>query len=79
MAVSPAEAFGLAVREARLKRGLSQEEAAALGGLDRSYYGHLERASKTPTVNMIFRVSQAVGRRPAQLFTRAEAILAAKE
>jgi transcriptional regulator with XRE-family HTH domain len=75
MAISPAQAFGQAVREARLKRGLSQEEAALLGGLDRSYYGHLERATKTPTVNMIFRVSQAVGRTPSQLFRRAEAIL----
>lgn len=79
MAVSPAEAFGLAVREARLKRGLSQEEAASLGGLDRAYWGHLERASKTPTVNMIWRVSQAVGRRPSQLLARAEAILKARE
>jgi transcriptional regulator with XRE-family HTH domain len=76
MAITPAQAFGQAVREARLRKGLSQEEAAALGGLDRAYYGHIERASKTPTVNMIWRVSQAVGRKPSQLFTRAEAILA---
>jgi transcriptional regulator with XRE-family HTH domain len=73
--MSPAEAFGQAVREARVKRGLSQEEAASLGGIDRAYFGHIERATKTPSVTMIWRVSQAVGRRPAQLFTRAEAIL----
>jgi transcriptional regulator with XRE-family HTH domain len=65
----------MAVREARLKKGLSQEEAAAQGGIDRAYFGAIERASKTPTVNMIWRVSQAVGRRPSQLLTRAEAIL----
>lgn len=76
MAISPAEAFGQAVREARLKQGLSQEEAASAGGVDRAYFGHVERATKTPTVNMIWRVSQAVGRRPSQLFRRAEAILA---
>ena len=76
MALTPAEAFGLAVREARLKHGLSQEEAAAQGGIDRAYWGHLERATKTPTVNMIFRVSLAVDRTPAQLMRRAEAILA---
>jgi transcriptional regulator with XRE-family HTH domain len=76
MAITPSEAFGLAVREARLKRGLSQEEAASAGGIDRAYYGHVERATKAPTVNMIFRVSEAVGRNPSQLFKRAEAILA---
>lgn len=76
MALTPAEAFGLAVREARLKRGDSQEEAASSGGIDRAYYGHVERGSKAPTVNTIFRVSEAVGRKPSQLFARAEAILA---
>jgi transcriptional regulator with XRE-family HTH domain len=76
MALSPTEAFGLALREARLKSGMSQEEAAAAGGLDRAYYGHIERATKTPSVTMIWRVAQAVGRKPSQLFVRAEAILA---
>jgi transcriptional regulator with XRE-family HTH domain len=76
VSISPAEAFGLAVREARLKKGMSQEEAASRGGIDRAYFGAIERASKTPTVTMIWRVSQAVGRRPSQLLTRAEAILA---
>jgi transcriptional regulator with XRE-family HTH domain len=75
MAITPAQAFGQAVREARLKRGLSQEEAASIGGIDRAYFGHIERATKTPTVNMIFRVSQAVGRKPSQLFVRAESFL----
>jgi XRE family transcriptional regulator, regulator of sulfur utilization len=76
MALSPAQAFGQALREARLRRGLSQEEAAAQGGIDRAYYGHVERATKTPTVNMIWRVAQAVNKKPSQLFSRAERILA---
>lgn len=75
MAISPGEAFGQAVREARLKQGLSQEEAALAGGIDRAYFGHVERATKTPTVNMIWRVSDAVGMKPSQLFRRAETIL----
>lgn len=76
MAMSPAQAFGQALREARTKRGLSQEEAAAVGGIDRAYYGHLERATKTPTIDMIWRVSKAVDRKPSQLVSRAERILA---
>lgn len=76
MAISPAEAFGQALREARVKKGLSQEEAASLGGVDRAYYGHIERASKTPTINMIWRVAGAVEANPSQLVRRAERILA---
>jgi transcriptional regulator with XRE-family HTH domain len=73
--MSPAEAFGRAVREARLKKGLSQEEAASVGGIDRAYFGAIERATKTPTVNMIWRVAEAVGARPSKLLAQAEAIL----
>lgn len=79
MAISPAQAFGQAVREARVKRGLSQEEAASLGGIDRAYFGHIERATKTPSVTMIWRVAQAVGKKPSLLFVRAEAILSKAE
>jgi transcriptional regulator with XRE-family HTH domain len=75
MPISPSEAFGLALREARLKRGLSQEDAAALGGIDRAHYGRIERASKAPTITTIWRVSEVVGRKPSQLLVRAEAIL----
>jgi transcriptional regulator with XRE-family HTH domain len=75
MAISPAEAFGRALREARERRGLSQEDAAAAGGIDRAYYGHVERATKVPTVNTVWRVAQAVGMKPSQLFAKAERIL----
>jgi len=76
MALSPAEAFGQALRETRLKRGLSQEAAALKGGIDRSYFGAIERATKTPTVNMVFRVAEAVETKPSQLFAKTERILA---
>ncbi|HEY8082686.1 MAG TPA: helix-turn-helix transcriptional regulator [Solirubrobacterales bacterium] len=79
MATSPAEAFGIALREARLKRGLSQEEAASVGGIDRAYFGHVERATKTPTLSMIFRVAGAVGVKPSRLFLQAEQILSQKD
>lgn len=76
MAASPAIAFGLALRQAREARGLSQEEAATAGGIDRSYFGHVERATKVPTLNTVWRVADAVGLRPSQLFVQAERILA---
>lgn len=38
--------FGNRVRELRLERGYSQEEFAALCGLDRTYVGGIERGER---------------------------------
>lgn len=65
----------MALREAREERGLSQEYAALAGSIDRSYWGHIERSSKSPTIGTVWRVASAVGVRPSQLFMRAERIL----
>jgi transcriptional regulator with XRE-family HTH domain len=77
MALSTAEAFGMALREAREERGLSQEEAASIGELDRAYYGHIERGSKAPTINTIWRAALSVDVQPSQLVARTEEILSA--
>ncbi len=37
------QAFGAAVRATRIERGESQEGFAARAGIDRSYYGAIER------------------------------------
>lgn len=76
MAMSPAEAFGQAVREVRLKLDLSQEAAALHGGIDRGFLGHVERGTKTPTLNTVWRVAEALEVKPARLVARAERILA---
>jgi transcriptional regulator with XRE-family HTH domain len=75
MALSPSEAFGQAAREIRKERGLSQEQAALNGGIDRAYLGHIERASKTPTTTTIFKLADALGVRPSAIFARAERLL----
>ena len=76
MAMSPAEAFGQAVRETRLKLDLSQEAAALHGDIDRGFLGHVERGTKTPTLNTVWRVAEALEVKPARLVARAERILA---
>lgn len=75
MAMSPAEAFGQAVREARLKLDLSQEAAALQGGIDRGFLGHVERGTKTPTLSTVWRVAEALETKPSRLVARAERIL----
>lgn len=77
MALSPSEAFGLAAREIRKERGLSQEQAALDGDIDRAYLGHIERATKSATLRTIWKMAAALGVPPSVLFARAEQILEA--
>ena len=47
-------AVGRKIRFHRARRGLSQEEAADLAGLDRAYYGGIERGERNvATINLI--------------------------
>lgn len=79
MASSPSQAFGQAAREIRKERGLSQEQAALDGGIDRAYYGHIERATKNATLPTIWKMAAALGVPPSALFIRAERILARQD
>jgi len=72
MARSRAQAFGDALRELREERGLSQEAAALTCGIDRAYFGKLERAAKTPTLTTLWRIADGFGTRPSDLLSRAE-------
>jgi DNA-binding XRE family transcriptional regulator len=53
----PSKAFGLAAREIRKERKLSQEQAALNGKIDRAYYGHIERATKNATLPTIWKMA----------------------
>lgn len=75
MARSRAQAFGDALRELREERGLSQEAAALACGIDRAYFGQLERAVKTPTLKTVWRIADAFETQPSDLLTRAERLL----
>ncbi len=70
--MDPSEAFGEALREVRSEKGLSQEAAAQACELDRSYYGALERAVKSPTLKTIWKIADALGVPPSELLKRAE-------
>jgi transcriptional regulator with XRE-family HTH domain len=75
MARSRSQAFGAALRELREERSLSQEGAALACGIDRAYFGHLERATKTPTLKTIWRIADGFETQPSELLARAERIL----
>ena len=48
-----ARALGKALREYRLKKGLTQQELADKCGLDISYVGGIERGQRNPTLGVI--------------------------
>ncbi|NVJ47880.1 MAG: helix-turn-helix transcriptional regulator [Cytophagia bacterium] len=54
------KAFGQRVRELRKERGYSQENFAALAGVDRSYMGQIERGEKNITLAKLFQISDAL-------------------
>jgi transcriptional regulator with XRE-family HTH domain len=68
----PNQALGRAVREARVERGLAQEEAAARVGLDRSYFGAIERGEYNITYLTVLKIARGLGVRPSDLMLRAE-------
>lgn len=52
--------IGLQVRAEREKKKLSQEELADLAGFYRTYIGHIETGSYSPSAFTLWRIAQAL-------------------
>lgn len=65
-------ALGLAIRELRKQRSLSQEELAHASGLHPTYLSGIERGQRNPTWRSLGRVSEALGLRMSELAELAE-------
>lgn len=59
--------LGKAIRMARRKKGLSQENLALLSGIDRSYMGRIERGDNNVAILTLSRISEALGMRLEEL------------
>lgn len=72
---SPAHlAYGRALRELRLERGLSQERLAHLSNLDRTYVSGIERGERNPSLTNILKLADALGVKVSELALKAEAL-----
>jgi transcriptional regulator with XRE-family HTH domain len=60
--------FGTRVRELRLAEGWSQEDLAERAGLHRNYVGGIERGERNPALDNIWRLADALGVAPGDLF-----------
>jgi transcriptional regulator with XRE-family HTH domain len=64
-----ARAFGLALREARVQRGISQDTLSEICDVDRTYPSLVERGLRCPTLTMLLRLAEALAVEPAHLIT----------
>jgi transcriptional regulator with XRE-family HTH domain len=65
-------AFGQVVRELREQAELSQERLGFLAKLSRVYVGEIERGEKTPTLDAVASLAQALGKPASELIAAAE-------
>ncbi len=64
------KAFGCVLRSLRQDRGLSQESLGFESGYHRTYISILERGQKSPSLQTIFNLSQALKIDPAELIEK---------
>lgn len=64
--------LGKELRAVREALGMSQEQLAFKAGVHRTYVSLLERDKKSPTLNVLFRVCEALGISTAELVARVE-------
>lgn len=59
--------FGASVRARRHGLGWSQEKLAEVAGLDQTYVSGVETGRRNPTLRVVFRLADALGRGPSEL------------
>ena len=52
--------IGQILQEYRVKKGMSQELLSGLAGLDRTHYSKIERGLRSPTLDTLFKIAQAL-------------------
>jgi len=62
------KAFGDRVRTLRALKGVTQEGLAQLAKIDRTYIGGIERGERNVGIKNVWRIANALGVSPAELF-----------
>lgn len=65
-----AVACGSVLRAWRVEQGIAQDALALLAGVDRSYYGKLERGERQPSLTVLLKCASAFGQ-PAAILVEA--------
>jgi transcriptional regulator with XRE-family HTH domain len=64
--------LGVELRKARLAAGLTQEELAFKAEISRNYVSLLELDEKSPTVQVLLKISKALGIKASKIISRVE-------
>lgn len=67
-----AVAFGLTIRDARVRADWTQEELADPAGVHMTYVSDLERGLKSPTLDVVEKLAAALGTAAHRLVAAAE-------
>ncbi len=65
--------LGDELKKVREAANLTQEQLAFKASVDRTYVSQLENNKKSPTVDMLLRICQAIGVSAAEVIARVEA------
>jgi transcriptional regulator with XRE-family HTH domain len=67
--------FGDAIREIRKEQGVSQEGLALKSGLNRGYFGAVERGERNVSLANVLKIADALGVPASEIHVRAERLL----
>lgn len=62
------ESLGSTIREARKKRGFTQEDLSEKAGIHYTFLGHIERGTKVPSLSTLLKLSSALDCPPCYFF-----------
>ena len=65
--------LGDEIKKARESAKMTQEQLSFAAEIDRSYISLLENNKKSPTIDLLFRICDALGTTPSSLLVRVEA------
>lgn len=65
-------ALGMAIREMRKSRGISQEELAHRSHIDRSYMSSIERGIQNPGLMAVVQIAAGIGTSVTELVAKAK-------
>lgn len=63
---------GQVIQSYRLRKGMSQEVLSGLAGLDRTHYSKIERGLRSPTLDTLFKIAQALDIPPNDIVRQIE-------
>ena len=63
---------GQVIQSYRLRKGMSQEVLSSLAGLDRTHYSKIERGLRSPTLDTLFKIAQALDIPPSDIVRQIE-------